>query len=1566
VNAELLRGFLDRLEELEARLLVWGVVDAGFSRDELLDHAMALLTERGLDESPEALIDEMSDRRLLFQFRDGLEPTYRTRSAETVRLMAKLRQMFPGRPWAGAPTLVADFRYDLRPREYPSRHIRPDEALTAISAALPNGLSATARRAIEMILGGPGRDQPVVLSDFQLTATSRLLSNLLESSRGSRGLVVAAGTGTGKTLAFYLPALAHLSTLVRRGEHWTKALAIYPRNELLKDQLSETYAECRRLDSILLASRARKISVGAFFGPTPRRASTEDLDRRWSGDANGYTCPFLSCPDCGGRLVWTRQSVQAGVERLDCSDSGCGRRIDDDEIVLTRERMAKTPPDVLFTTTEMLNRQLSDSRTGHIFGPGASRTPQIVLLDEIHTYTGVHGAQVAHLMRRWRYALGPNARVQFVGLSATLRNASDFFAQLTGITPSAVEEVPLGDRVDRTGKEYHLILRGDPVSATSLLSTTIQAGMLLRRILDPVPPRAGPNVGAPGEVLFGPSGGMYGRRVYAFTDDLDVTNRLYHNLLDAEGRDDRRRAIPGQDPLASLRSSRQPDTAQRARLGQFWRMCELIGFDLYARLSIGRTSSQDVGVDRFADITVATASLEVGYNDPGVGAILQHKAPRSVASFLQRRGRAGRLRGMRPWTVVVLSDYGRDRAAYQGYDQLFDPVLDARALPIANRYVLRMQAVYVLMDWLRTQLPRELRGAVWGDLGGPVVGHAGDERRRRQQHIASLLERLLAPDPTLRDDFGRYLRRALQLPESLTDSLLWERPRAVLTSAVPTALRRLASGWRRVPVTVGESDQDTTEFDHPLPDFIPAQLFGDLNLPEVIVLTQTQHGAGDAEEHAMPVVQAIRTLTPGRVTRRFAIRRARHSHWVAPPALQGRNQVMPITALCAEWEELGPVQVRGSPGSVLHMPCFRPWSVRATLIPPNVSPTSNGSPIWATQIYVEDDGLSQEPPATSEWSRLIPDVRFFVHRHGSRVSVRRFSTGANASIRLRDGSQETIDLTYASTEMAPGAVGFFQESDGILFRFRPPIGLASRLATDPSLVRASRTAYYRHRVLSDPELSTSTNFFQRDWLAQIYLSALIAAAALNSSVLATENSRLRRAAATDMAMVMETIFQTLPTDAVHDAGDDDSAIRDEGDEDAVPDGDDSLPSPADSQARLPRQRVHDELLHLCGDPSIVDRLASAASVLWEPPADEFERWLAQRFKATLGEALLAACQSLSPHFAEDDLYLDLDGGPRPPGALSPSEELEEIWITESTPGGGGVVEEVLHRYADDPRAYFRLVESALGPGDLEVVDEELTRIVMLAGGGDSIARQDPAAHEAVTTAFAEAREATGNEAVYRANRHLLTSLARHGILVTHPVAAAMRARVLRPGSSRQTDELVARMLHRWNETEAQLGIEIDSRVFAHLASRDPTLVSLLERSVGTRSNDSTWAFNTFYSLIWSRGYPVRSQSLRSYNPFADAPETDRRMVLSVVRPASAVIDLRAPDWRSRVAEALARDGAARLAIPLSARSELKAALLSLAEHPLEVGFLSLFPQVAGIDRGNNVLTAMMHLREATQ
>ncbi len=185
--------------------------------------------------------------------------------------------------------------------------------------------------------------------------------------------------------------------------------------------------------------------------------------------------------------------------------------------------MRRRPPDILFSTTEMLNQRMADDRYRHLFGlrPQAARAPEMMLLDEVHYYAGFHGAQVAYLMRRWMHLA--RAPVAFVGLSATVRDGARFFARLTGLAELQVEEVaPRHDEMIVDGAEYLLALRGDPVSQTSLLSTTIQTAMLIARSLDHETDHR--------------SFGLYGHRTFIFTDDIDVTNRLYFSLLDAEGR----------------------------------------------------------------------------------------------------------------------------------------------------------------------------------------------------------------------------------------------------------------------------------------------------------------------------------------------------------------------------------------------------------------------------------------------------------------------------------------------------------------------------------------------------------------------------------------------------------------------------------------------------------------------------------------------------------------------------------------------------------------------------------------------------------------------------------------------------------------------------------------------------------------------------------------------------------------------------------------------------------------------------------------------------------------------
>src|SRR5262249_28634015 len=153
-----------------------------------------------------------------------------------------------------------------------------------------------------------------------------------------------------------LPALARVTSQIRRDpiqSRWVKILAVYPRNELLKDQFAEVYSQARRLDALLLGAGRRKILIGTFFGPTPNNAATAQDSNGWHQHRAGLVCEFLRCPTgrCNGEMVWQNGDRSNGAERLSCLE--CGSVIESDEVILTRARLERESPDILFTTTEM-------------------------------------------------------------------------------------------------------------------------------------------------------------------------------------------------------------------------------------------------------------------------------------------------------------------------------------------------------------------------------------------------------------------------------------------------------------------------------------------------------------------------------------------------------------------------------------------------------------------------------------------------------------------------------------------------------------------------------------------------------------------------------------------------------------------------------------------------------------------------------------------------------------------------------------------------------------------------------------------------------------------------------------------------------------------------------------------------------------------------------------------------------------------------------------------------------------------------------------------------------------
>ncbi|RWO55369.1 protein DpdJ [Mesorhizobium sp.] len=1503
-------ALLSALEDIELLSLRWGDVNGSLSRDEAVAVAEGLVPGAG-EETLEALIEAA----LVYEFDlAGVGPRYRSRFGETLRLLARLRQTFLGEPWRGSPPLVADFRVDVRSRRYPDRFWSAEAALAEFDE-LTELQRAVFRAAA-----------PAALAAFQVRASQRLLTH----TEADTGIIVGAGTGAGKTLAFYLPVFVRLAELVRSGKFWTKAIAIYPRKELLKDQLSEAFRRAVDLSPALTEAQRRPIRIGAYYADTPRIASHDSVAKVWLHRRLGFICPFLRC-ECGGDMIWTDADLAAGRERLQCG-RGCGRATSPDVLVLTRQRQQAEPPDILFTTTEMLNRSLSDQGRRALFGircPQGKR-PEFLLLDEAHTYSGAAGAQAALTLRRWRYLAG--GPVAWVGLSATLQEAPQFFGDLTGLDPSVVAEItPLEDEMVEEGREYQVALRGDPAARASLLSTSIQAAMLLGRILDPED---------------APSQRRFGRRLFAFTDDLDVTHRFFDDLRDAEAYDRFGRPDPARSPLASMRAQTLPGMAEsdgdrRARDadGQRWRLVEALGRNLEDRLRIARTTSRDPGVDAAANVIVATAALEVGFNDPLVGAVLQHKAPRDFASFLQRRGRAGRDRLMRPLTVTVLSDYGRDRQLFQGYEHLFDPTLDAQTLPVRNEYVLRMQAAFVLLDWIGDQArpPEAPASSVWRTVAEPSDPAWND--RAWREHIRRLLAEVMRGETPQRHSLRDHLKTALRLDAPSVDRLLWEAPRSLLLEVVPTLTRRLMRDWNLAWPRPGHA-KDRWAKDKPLPDFAPSSLFADLNLPELeIVIPPARQGEPDGLE-GLPLQQGLNQLVPGRVTRRFGDAYGGLSHWFPVPAGITAWD-LPVSGYAEVALALGHQRGEAQDGWT-QAEVYRPLRVRlATAQRGVVGETSNARLRWASGFAPQGVPVEVAPPPRTAWRGLVTGAEVYLHRFRAGVRVIRFATGARAEIRRPGGVEQVVDITFRDDAGSRGAVGYEFETDGLALRLQLPSHEAvAATSVHPSVIRGVRSSCLKLSTAADTQLPRELNGFVRAWLRQAHLLTCARRAMERGEALGQAAAAIHEAAAlAPYEAVLDSLLgvQRLEAAAELDAEQEDQEAEEGG-----------------ATARTGRragdrlERLKERLLEALRDPQVRDRLHRNLLSCLDDTSAERHDYETAAIKGTLAEALLVAAAAAAPRQAAADAVLaDVLSDEHDPSRVT-------IWLTETTLGGAGVLQAIGDRFATEPRVIFSGLEAALEPSDLEVAASALARTYRLAA-------DDPA----VAATIAQARSEFGHAARAQARESLLTELRRCGVEITRPFVVTLNARLLAPGIRFEHDHVVRRLLDLWDAAEARLGVELDPRELAVLAAEDQTAVDGAVAaglfSPGAASGDRALALG---ALLWPKALALHRQTLSSWNPYRTAFPSEPALVRSILFDgARAPIALEEEDWWTRFAAALAEDGVARLAAPLAQARLLGEALLQTQVQLVHVGHLQLYPVLERIAKNETHIVATFVLRE---
>ncbi len=193
----------------------------------------------------------------------------------------------------------------------------------------------------------------------------------LSSKHGASSTLVATGTGSGKTECFVYPVLDHCARERRAGIKGVKALVIYPMNALATDQ-ARRFAE---LVSTIAAFNG--LRVGLYVG----------------GNSAGN----------GQGTVMTPSSV-----------------------ITDRDTLRKNPPDILLTNYKMLDYLMLRPKDRQLWDENQPDTLRYVVVDELHTFDGAQGTDLALLLRRLRARLKtPADHLICAGTSATLGGAAD-------------------------------------------------------------------------------------------------------------------------------------------------------------------------------------------------------------------------------------------------------------------------------------------------------------------------------------------------------------------------------------------------------------------------------------------------------------------------------------------------------------------------------------------------------------------------------------------------------------------------------------------------------------------------------------------------------------------------------------------------------------------------------------------------------------------------------------------------------------------------------------------------------------------------------------------------------------------------------------------------------------------------------------------------------------------------------------------------------------------------------------------------------------------------------------
>jgi len=268
---------------------------------------------------------------------------------------------------------------------------------------------------------------------------------LREAFINRKNVIVTTGTGSGKTECFLLPVIADLVT---ESAQWRtgrtraiRTLILYPLNALVEDQMirlrkalnSRRPDRSGALDWLDSHRSGNRFYFGRYTGSTPvsgtREKSASRLREEKLGLQKGWNAAKEAAAEDG------RQDLLFHVPCMEGDSAEMWNRFD----------MQDAAPDILITNYSMLNIMLMREAESQMFEDTrkwlAEDNKHVfhLVIDELHTYRGTSGTEVAYLIRVLleRLGLTPDSpQIQFLATSASMeedQQSADYLCEFFGI-----------------------------------------------------------------------------------------------------------------------------------------------------------------------------------------------------------------------------------------------------------------------------------------------------------------------------------------------------------------------------------------------------------------------------------------------------------------------------------------------------------------------------------------------------------------------------------------------------------------------------------------------------------------------------------------------------------------------------------------------------------------------------------------------------------------------------------------------------------------------------------------------------------------------------------------------------------------------------------------------------------------------------------------------------------------------------------------------------------------------------------------------------------------------------